>query len=198
MFKVIAVAGSPRREGNSATLLKAALAGATAAGAQAEVVYLNDLSFRGCQGCQPCTADDTCRVQDELTPVLGRLRQADVWLLGAPIYFDGVSGQMKLFFDRLHHLTNEAGQLKKMLPGARAAAILVTYEDKPRDDYREVAQRLANYLGWMGRFEPVEVFSVGRLGPSDAAAARPDLLDQARELGKRLVERLSRPGRTDG
>lgn len=198
MRKVIAVAGSPRREGNSATLLKAAVAGAAQAGAEAEVVYLNELSFRGCQGCQPCSEDDSCRVQDELSPVLGRLRQADVWLLGAPIYFDGVSGQMKLFFDRLHHLTNEAGQLKKMLPGARSGAIMVTYEDKPRDDYREVAQRLANYLGWMGRFEPVEVFSVGRLGPPDAAAARPDLLDQARALGKRLVEQLARPGRTDG
>jgi multimeric flavodoxin WrbA len=197
MLKAIAVAGSPRREGNSATLVKTALAGATAAGAQGEVVHLNDLSFRGCQACQPCTDDDTCRIEDDLTPVLQRLRQADVWLLAAPIYFDGVSGQMKLFFDRLYHLVTAAGELKKQLPGRRAAAIIVTYEAGPRDDYRDVAQRLANYLGWMGEFDPVEVLSAARLGPPDAAAGNPELLAQARAVGQRLVQRLAGQGRSD-
>lgn len=195
MSRVIGIAGSPRREGNSAALLKAALAGAAAAGAEQDYVYLNELSFRGCQACQPCTEDATCRVNDGLTPVLERVRAADVWLLAAPIYFDGVSGQLKLFFDRLYHLVNAAGELTKQLPGARAAGIIVTYEAKPRDDYRDVAQRLAGYLGWMGQFDPVEVMPVGSLGPPDAAAGRPELLAEAQALGRRLVEQLARPAR---
>ena len=192
MLKVIGIAGSARREGNSSTLLKAVLAGATSAGARTECVYLNELNFRGCQGCTPCTEDATCRIKDELTPVLAAVRAADIWVLAAPIYFDGVCGQMKLFFDRLHHLINQAGKTKKLLPGKRAAAVVITYEDKPRDDYLDVARRMVYYLGWMGDFDPTEILVGARLRPPDAARARPELLAEAEELGRRLVEGLTR------
>ena len=191
MAKVIGIAGSPRKNGNSTTLMKAALAAAEAAGAETSIVYLNELTFRGCQGCDPCTPDLTCRVTDELTAVLKAVGEADGWVLAAPIYYDGVSGQMKLFFDRLRHLTNDAGDLHPMLPGRRAAAVMVTYEDKPRQDYFNVARVLANYLAWMGDFGEVEILSAGRLGPADAAAARADLLQEAGDIGRKLMDRLA-------
>ena len=191
MVRVLGIAGSPRRGGNSTTLLKSVLAGAISAGAQGEVVYLNSLMFRGCQGCAPCNPGGACVVEDELTPALAALRRADIWVLAAPIYFDGVSGQMKTFFDRCHCLVNEKGQLKPQLEGPRAAAVVVTYEDKPREDYLDVANRLAAYLKWMGDFEPIEVLSEGRLGPADAASNRPELLTKAQELGKGLAKCLA-------
>ena len=77
-----------------------------------------------------------------------------------------------------------------MLEGKRSAAIVVTYEDKPRDDYRDVAERLAKYLSWMGEFVSVAVMDEARLGPSDAASGRPELLAKAREIGKKLHEAL--------
>jgi len=192
MLKVIGIAGSARREGNSATLLRAVLRGAASAGAESQYVYLNELSFQGCQGCTPCTEGATCRIQDELTPVLAAVREADIWVLAAPIYFDGVSGQMKLFFDRLHHLTSQAGKSAKLLPGTRAAAIIITYEDKPRDDYLDVARRMVNYFGWMGDFQPTEILVGAKLGPPEAARARPELLAEAEALGGRLVSELTR------
>ena len=191
MLKAIGIAGSPRRSGNSTTLMKAVLEGVAAAGAATEVVHLNDLSFRGCQGCEPCTDDATCRLEDELTPVMAEVRAADIWVLAAPIYYDGVSGQLKLFFDRLRHITHDGAPLRRMLEGKRAAAVIVTYEDKPRDDYRKVAVVLAKYLSWMGEFVSVAVMDEARLGPSDAAAGRPDLLAKARKLGKKLHEALA-------
>jgi len=190
MLKAVGIAGSPRREGNSTTLLKALLAGAAEAGAAGQIFHLNDLAFRGCQACEPCTPDDTCRIEDDLTEVLAALRAADIWALAAPIYFDGVSGQMKLFFDRCRHLTNEAGKLRKMLTGRRAAAVIITYEDKQRDDYRDVARRLVNYLGWMGQFDPIEVVDGAKLGPAGAAAGRPELLARARGIGRKLTGQL--------
>jgi len=196
-LKAMGIAGSPRRDGNSAALLEAVLAGAADGGAACEVVRLNDLSFRGCQACRPCTPDATCRLDDELSGVLERLREADLWVLAAPIYFDGVSGQMKLFFDRLHHLINAAGEVRPLLTGRRAAAVVVTYEDKPRDDYRDVADRLAGYLSWMGEFVRVAVLAEGRLGPAGAAAARDDLMARARRVGRELVDDLT-PGAAPG
>jgi len=198
MLQAMGIAGSPRADGNSTALLRAALAGAEAAGARTEVAALNDLTYRGCQACRPCTADATCRIEDDLTDVLASLRAADVWVLAAPIYFDGVCGQMKTFYDRLYHLVNDRGELTKQLAGPRAGGIIVTYEDKQRDDYRDVAGRLADYLGWMGDFGPVEVLSVGGLGPAGAAAGRADLLARAEAMGRSLVERLARRRAGDG
>ena len=191
MLTAIGIAGSARRGGNSTTVMRAVLAGAAAGGAATEEVRLDELLFHGCRGCEPCTDDATCRIDDALTPVLARVRAADIWVLAAPIYYDGVSGQLKLFFDRLCHLTHEGGPLKPQLVGPRAAAIVVTYEDKPRDDYRDVAQRLANYLPWMGEFVAVEVLAEARLGPSDAAAGQAELLERARQTGGRLCDALA-------
>jgi len=198
MFKAMGVAGSARKRGNSATLLKAVMDGAAEAGAGGDVVYLNDLRFAGCQGCQPCTADATCRVKDDLTGVLETARAADVWVLAAPIYFDGVCGQMKLFFDRLHHLISAAGTVRKQLTSPRAGAVIITYEDKARADYVDVARRMANYLGWMGDFGEVPILDGAKLGPPEAAAAREDLLDEARAMGRSIVQQLAqRAGHRD-
>ena len=188
MATVIGIAGSPRKEGNSATLMRAALEGAVQAGAETKEVYLNGLTFKGCQGCDKCSIGGKCILDDDLTPVLEELRQAEGWVLASPIYFDGVSGQLKTFFDRCHTfaIDPETQDAKRQLEGKRKAAVLVTYEDKPRDDYYQQAKILANYLGWMGDFGQVEIISEGTLGPRDAAMNRPELLDRAEKLGKDL------------
>jgi multimeric flavodoxin WrbA len=190
MVKAIGIAGSPRTTGNSSTLLRAVLRGAESAGAEAALIRLNDLTFRGCQGCQRCAPAGECVVKDGLGPVFSALELADIWVLASPVYFDGVSGQLKTFFDRLHWLTTEEGKLKPQLRGARRATVILTYEDKPRDDYPKLAETLGSYLGWMGDFGAVRVISEGNLGPSDAASRRTDLLASAEDLGRALVEEL--------
>lgn len=186
--KVIGVAGSPRRMGNSTTLLKAALKGAASAGADVALIHLNDLTFRGCQACEKCAPEAECIVRDDLTPVLAALRLADVWILASPIYRDGLSGQFKSFFDR-----GCCWEGENRLPGRRRAAMIVTYMDKTRPDYQRVADTVPFYLGWMGDFGEVSVMAEAELGPVGAAAARPDLLAKAEALGRRLIEELADP-----
>jgi len=189
--KVIGIAGSPRKSGNSTTLLKAVLAGAGSTGAHGQIVILNDLVFRGCQACPECAPHGKCLRTDELTPVFTAMRQSHVWILASPIYYDSVTGQMKTFFDRCRWLTMESDRLKPRLSGKRRAAVIVTYEDKPREDYRHEAEKLAYYLSWMGDFGQVELISEGRLGPADAVSGRPDLLQRAEAIGRRLVQNLA-------
>jgi multimeric flavodoxin WrbA len=185
---VIGIAGSARRNGNSATLMRAVLKGAAEAGADVKEVYLNGLTFKGCQGCFPCSPKGWCILNDELTPVLEELRNADGWVLASPIYYDSVSGQMKTFFDRCRTFTRDrvTHELKPQLEGKRQGVVIVVYEDKARDDYRHEAEKLAHYLAWMGDFGDVEILSEGNLFAADAAAGRPDLLAKAEELGRRL------------
>ena len=105
-MKAIAINGSPRKNWNTATLLKKALEGAESAGAETEMVHLYDLDFKGCTSCFFCKRKNSgftgqCAMKDDLTPVLERAMASDVILFGSPIYIGYVTGEMKSFMERL-------------------------------------------------------------------------------------------------
>jgi multimeric flavodoxin WrbA len=105
-MKVMAVNGSPRKTWNTATLLKKALQGAAARGAATELVHLYDLTFKGCISCFACKTRGgksygRCAVKDDLQPIFRKIEAADALILGSPIYFGTVSGEMHSFLERL-------------------------------------------------------------------------------------------------
>jgi multimeric flavodoxin WrbA len=104
--KAIAINGSPRKTWNTATLLNKALEGAAAHGAETEIVHLYDLAFKGCVSCFACktrggASYGTCGYRDELTPVLEQIAVADILLIGSPIYFGTVTGELRSVLERL-------------------------------------------------------------------------------------------------
>jgi multimeric flavodoxin WrbA len=106
MMKVVAVNGSPRKKWNTATLLKKAMEGAASQGAETSLFHLYDLGFKGCISCFACKTRDgksygTCAVQDDLTPIYAEIKKADALILGSPIYFGNVTGEMRSFMERL-------------------------------------------------------------------------------------------------
>ena len=105
-MKVLAINGSPRKKWNTATLLEKALEGAASRGAETELIHLYDLDFKGCTSCFACKLKGgksygKCAMNDGLTPVLEKLAGADAFLLGSPIYFGTVTGEMRSFMERL-------------------------------------------------------------------------------------------------
>lgn len=105
-MKLIALCGSARKHGNTSRMLHQVTEGATAAGAETEFINLFDLNYKGCTGCCSCKLKNSksyghCVVEDELKPVLGRIEESDVIVLGSPIYYGNLSGQMHSFTDRL-------------------------------------------------------------------------------------------------
>jgi len=104
--KVIAINGSPRKNWNTATLLEHALKGAASAGAETKMVHLYDLNYKGCISCFACKLKGgesfgRCAVKDDLTPVLNEINEAGALILGSPIYFGDVTGEMRSFLERL-------------------------------------------------------------------------------------------------
>jgi multimeric flavodoxin WrbA len=106
MAGVIAINGSPRKKWNTAMLLEHTLEGAASQGKETELIHLYDFDFKGCTSCFACKLKGgksygRCAFRDELTPVLDRIHDADALILGSPIYFGTVSGEMRSFMERL-------------------------------------------------------------------------------------------------
>jgi len=119
-MKVLAVNGSARKKGNSATMLKHAVEGAEAAGAATELVNLYDLTYKGCTGCEACKllggkSFGRCALRDDLTPILGRAIESDALLLASPIYFNDVTGALRSFLERFWFPTLTYAKERKLL-----------------------------------------------------------------------------------
>ena len=105
-MKVLAFNGSPRKKWNTATLLEKALEGAASQGAETELIHLYDLNYKGCMSCFACKTKGNksygrCSVKDDLTPIFKKIEAADAIILGSPIYYGTISGEMKSFIERL-------------------------------------------------------------------------------------------------
>jgi multimeric flavodoxin WrbA len=177
----VGIAGSPRKRGNSSALLRAYLEGVSSEGFKTEFIYLNGMIFRGCQACDRCVQGKICSVKDDLNKIFPVLQRAQIWALASPIYYDGVSGQLKMFFDRLRFTTYDPYKLK----GPRRGILMVTYEDDKKKEYFETASQLANYFAWndRGDFGKIRVVAESNLGPIDAWRTRPDLLKKLKKVG---------------
>lgn len=105
-MQVLGINGSPRKSWNTAILLNKALEGAASQGAATELIHLYDLNFKGCKSCFACKTKGgksygKCAVKDDLAPILEKVEEADAIILGSPIYFGNVSGEMRSFLERL-------------------------------------------------------------------------------------------------
>lgn len=101
---VVAFSGSPRKGGNTETLLEAVLAGVAEAGGSFESIRLAALNISPCIGCGGCDKTGTCVVEDDMQGLYGKIIDARKIILASPIYFYALSAQMKAFIDRCQAL----------------------------------------------------------------------------------------------
>jgi len=96
---------SPNEDGLTASMAKQAMAGARAAGAEAELVHLRKLKLEACRACDDgwgkCRRESLCIIEDDLERVRDKMAGADGIMLSTPVYFGDVVEVVKNFFDRL-------------------------------------------------------------------------------------------------
>ena len=102
--KLVAIYGSPRRDGNTATLLKAAVMGARGQGATVREVILRDHKISPCLEIYNCIKTGSCAIQDDFPPILADIEASDGIMLASPIFFYTVSAHTKIFMDRCQSL----------------------------------------------------------------------------------------------
>ena len=105
-MKVLGIYGSPRKGGNSDYILDRALEGAASAGADIERIYVRDMIFSGCIECGGCDATGECVVQDDMQKFYDLLLDSRIIFVASPVFFYGMSAQVKAFIDRCQALWN--------------------------------------------------------------------------------------------
>lgn len=102
--RIVAIYGSPRRGGNTATLLKQAVAGAQEAGARVEEIVLRDLKLSPCLEIYSCKQGGECRIRDDFQGVRERVLGCGGLMLASPIFYYAVTAHTKILMDRFHSL----------------------------------------------------------------------------------------------
>ena len=104
MKRVLIIAGSPRKNGNSDLLAQQFAKGAVENGNEVEIVYLREKKLNYCQGCLVCLKNGECFQKDDANSLLPKMMDADAVCFSCPVYYYSVCGQMKVFLDRMNPL----------------------------------------------------------------------------------------------
>jgi len=124
-MKVIAINGSPRKEGNTFHALQMVGDELNNEGIQTEIIQVGDKKLQGCLGCGNCARnkDERCVIDDELNEWLQHMKKADGILLGSPVHYAGIGGTMKSFLDRAFMVAGVNGGLFRHKVGACITAV---------------------------------------------------------------------------
>ncbi|MFP4194538.1 MAG: flavodoxin family protein [Desulfosalsimonas sp.] len=119
-MKILGIACSPRKEGNTELLMREALAAAESKGAETELILAADKNISPCDACGACIEEGICVVDDDMQEVYKKLEEADGIIFGTPVYFLNVSAQAKAVIDRTYALLR-TGKLRGKVSGAAVA-----------------------------------------------------------------------------
>ena len=164
-MKILVLTGSPRKNGNSNILADNFIKGATEKGHK---VYRFDGAFKNvhpCIGCNKCGMDGPCVFNDDFNFVREHIVDADLVVFVTPMYYFGISTQLKAVIDRFYAINGKIHIPKK-------AALFMTYANNSKHDelpIRTHYEVLLDYLGWkdIGRFVVPGVWTAGSINRTD-------------------------------
>ncbi|MBQ9566420.1 MAG: flavodoxin family protein [Synergistaceae bacterium] len=212
-MKALFINGSPRKNWNTHKMLESAMKGAAEAGAETEIVHLYDSAFKGCVSCFACKVkgnktNGLCAFKDALTPTLEKAREADVIVIGSPVYFSYPTGPVRSFMERLmfpvlRYSAEDRRILKKTVPTAMIYTMNCPEAMMEQVNYPTLLspneQALKMLFGYSEtlcacntyQFTDYSRYDVTMFKEEDKARQReeqfPKDLQNAYELGKRLV-----------
>jgi multimeric flavodoxin WrbA len=190
-MRIACLLGSPRHEGNSATIAKRFIETAASLGAGIRTFELNRLTYRDCQGCLICkTKLDRCVLRDDLTVVLEAVEEADAIMLSTPVYIGDIPGQVKSFIDRTYSYMVpdyiHKSVASRMPPGKKA--VLIITQGAPEGALTEVARRYERIMRFNLALAEFYLIHAGGVGPAGIIQEIPEkYLRQAEDAARAIV-----------
>ena len=179
MSYVLVITTSLRAKSNSDILAERLIAGAKDAGHTVEQVSLKGKDIRFCIGCLACQKTQKCVQRDDVAGIMEKVKNADTLVFSTPIYYYGMSGQMKTLLDRMNPLYSVNCRFRKVY------MLSVATEDEAFVPEKAVS----GLQGWIDCFEKAELggtlFCGGIADPGEATN-RTEELKEAYEFGRAL------------
>ena len=113
-MNILILSGSPRKGGNTDLLVEAFVKGASQKH-HVEVVSVRDYKVNPCMGCNVCfkSKDNTCVQKDDMSMIYEKMAHTDMLVIASPVYFYGLSAQLKAIIDRCHNPIRDTFKIKK-------------------------------------------------------------------------------------
>ncbi len=172
MTKVTGFCGSPRKNGNTNFLIETILKKAEEKGHETDFVSLNKADIGFCEACDACRKSGKgCIKNDGMQEVGEKMKEADVWVLGTPVYWWGPTAQMKVFTDRWYGLPRETFQNKKVI-------LVIPMEDTEEKTASHVIGMYRDSFDYIG-VEIADIIIAKGVMEAGAVQSKPDIIKQA-------------------
>ena len=183
MQRILGIMGSPRRNGNTHILLSKILEGAEAEGATGDIIFLDDLVIRECNGCHTCWQGKECSKDDDMNGIYPRIIESDAIIFGTPVYWYGPTALMKGFIDRFVFFN--CSENREKIRG-KPVALAIPFEEENPQTASLLEAFFEKSLGYleMNLIGAILVPGVTRKGEIKEKEAK---LQEAYELGKKLA-----------
>ncbi|MFC1764207.1 flavodoxin family protein [Planctomycetota bacterium] len=190
-MKILGLSLSPRCEGNSDLLLRAALHSAQTQGAETEHLWIGDAHIHSCTACRFCDTTGSCKFQDDHQIWVNRLMQADRLIVATPVFFASVPAQAKVFIDRCQPQWVQRFRLDPSMvlrtTEKRGAAVLTVAGSHSQEHAECIHQLMMVFLAALGFSYWADLFVSGVAGRG-AIEEHPDALREVRRIGRLLID----------
>jgi multimeric flavodoxin WrbA len=176
---ILAIAGSPRLDGNSTSLLNLSLDAAREQGHLVELMHAVQMNVRPCMACDACKRGDSCVVRDGMTEVYAGLDAADALVIATPIHSYTVSGWIKPVVDRCYALSDARGRSR--LRKGKKLFVITSQGDTSPDDGLATVNNLGRGFAYCG-FVLTGSLVATDVMDADDWTERPELQEAARHL----------------
>jgi multimeric flavodoxin WrbA len=189
-MKIYVISGSPKKDGNTETLIHWFCSGAKSKGAEIDFVRAATLKLKtnGCTSCRLCQKNKEygCVIKDDASEVISKMAAADVVVMATPLYFFAMSAQLKIIVDRMFALykwNNEADTMETAMKGKTLVLLASAYEDVGLKELEYPFKQTANYSGM--RYTSLLVPNAGVSGEISKLV---EIRDKTIEFGRTFLE----------
>jgi len=188
-LKVLGIMGSPRLKGNTDRLLDEALRGAKNQQAEVEKLVVDKMKITPCREYYGCLKDGNCVIRDDMDIIIPRLLEADGIIVASPMFFYGVTAQLKALIDRCQALWVRRSVLKT-LPESRKKGVFIGVGATMGKQLFDGSILTIKYFFQAFGAEYVDELLVRGVDKKGEIKEHPDMLAAAFELGERLVQKI--------
>ena len=188
-LKSLGIMGSPRIKGNTNLLLDEALSGAQSQGAEVEKLVVDKLKIAPCREFYGCLRDGNCVIRDDMDDIYPKLLNADIVIVASPMFFYGLTSQVKALIDRCQALWARKYILKQTLPNsARKGAFIAVGATRGKKLFDGSIITVKYFFQSIG-VRYVDELLIKGVDKKGEIKDHPTALSDAFELGKRLAQK---------